>query len=99
MSMLVTHECRNISNEIEDSAHMFPSNQTAHGWRSITPALRHYRQRLQNDTNGSFKSNNMFSDRGRGDIWCATFIAHACELAEEFGNTIQPNTSAANEGK
>ena len=101
-SMLVIYECRNIMGVKKQSAHIFISNQTAHGWYSAIPALKQYYKRIQDDMRQAgheFKTSIIYSDRGRSDIWCAPFTAYACELATEFGITMQPNTTASGEGK
>ena len=45
------------------------------------------------------KTNIIFSDRGPTDIWCAPFMAYACEIVNETGVALQPNTSGAGHGK
>ena len=102
ISMLVIYECRNINDLIEHSAHIYLSNQTSHGWYSCIPALKHYYQRIKTDLEQAgveFKTSIIYCDRRRGDFWCAPWFAYACELANHFGITIQPNTTASGEGK
>ena len=102
VSILVLYECRNINDSIAESAHIYLSNQTAHGWYSAIPVLKHYYKRLKTDMEQSeddFETSIIYSDRGRSDVWCAPFIAYACELANVFGITIQANTTASGEGK
>ena len=102
ISILIIYECRNINDTIKQSAHVYISDQTEHGWYSAIPALKQYYQRIRSDMENcaiEFKTNIIFGDRGRKDIWCAPFMAYACELANHFNIIIQPNTTASGEGK
>ena len=98
ISILVLYECLNVDGAIKDSAHIYVSNQTSHGWYSEIPILTHYYQRLLTEL-PEFKLNILYGDRGRGDQWNAPFHGYACELANKFGITIQTNTTASGEGK
>ena len=83
---------------------IYLSDQTAHGWYSAIPALKHYYERIKSDMDQSgdenkFELSILYTDRGRGDQWNAPFTAYACELANIFDITIQMNTTASGEGK
>ena len=102
VSILVIYECKNVDNKIQESAHIYVSNQTSHGWYSAIPALKHYYKRTQEELLAkavTFKSKIIYSDRGRSDIWCAPFVAYGCELSTEFDISLQLNTTASGEGK
>ena len=102
-SKLVIYECRNVINdEIKQIANVYVCEQSSHGWYSAIPALKQYYSQLQcitKDAGTSLKTNLVYLDRGSSVVWCAQFIAYACELANEFNITIQPNTTAAGEEK
>ena len=102
ISMLVIYETCNNGNVINDSAHVFISNQTSHGWYSVLPSLKTYysRKKRQFSNNSvQLKTHIIFSDRGPGDLWCAPFIAYACELANDNDIRIYLNTTVAGHGK
>ena len=63
ISILVIYECRHIENSIKQSAHIYLSNQTSHGWHSVITALKHYYQRTEQNMNRNaitLKSNIIF---------------------------------------
>lgn len=85
---------RNINGDIAESALIYLSNQTVHGWYGVIPGLLPYFQRLQTDmsqTGDEFQTSILYGN--------APFHAYACELANHFGITIQCNTTASGEGK
>ena len=79
-SMLIMCECRNVNQSTKQYAHIHPLNQTAPGWYSAVPALKHCYSQLQRDVNQQstqLKSTVTFLDGGKSDVWCAPFIRYA----------------------